>query len=137
MKKELQDKIFNDFPQLYRDRVLPDTISRMCDGFYCCGDGWYDIIYNLSKEIHEFCLKHKLEGDSYIRVFQVKSKWASLRYYLEESGKLTKDQYDEVYALISKAANMSSKTCEVCGKPGKLYEANYWASTLCEEHRNR
>jgi len=136
MKKELQDKIFNDFPQLYRDRFLPDTISRMCDGFYCCGDGWYDIIYNLSKEIHEFCLKHKLEGDAYIRVFQVKSKWASLRYYLGETGKLSKDQYDEVYALISKAANMSSKTCEVCGKPGKLYEANYWASTLCEEHRS-
>jgi len=136
MIKELQDKIFNDFPQLYRDRVLPDSISRMCDGFYCCGEGWYDIIYNLSKDIHEFCLKHKLEGDSYIRVFQVKSKWGTLRYYLEEPGKLSPEQYKEVYSLIMKAQNLSAITCEVCGKHAELHDVKGWVTTVCEIHRN-
>ena len=135
MKKELQEKIFNDFPELYRDRLLPDSVSRMCDGI-CCGNGWYDTIYELSKEIHEFCLKHKLTGDRYIRVFQVKQKMGGLRYYIE-SYELLESISKELQASITKAEAKAAVTCEVCGKPGKLCEIRNWYNTLCPIHKDQ
>ena len=135
MKQELQTKLFNDFPELYRDRVLPDTISRMCEGF-CCGNGWYDIIYDLSIEIHKFCFTHHLVGDRYVRVFQVKQKLGTLRYYLEDD-KLLGATYKELYELIRKAEAKSEITCEVCGKPGELCEIRNWYNTLCPIHKDQ
>jgi hypothetical protein len=135
MKKELQDKLFNDFPTLYRDRALPETVSRMCDGF-CCGNGWFDIIYELSKQIHEFCLKHNLTGDNYVRVFQVKQKLGSLSYYLEDV-KLQEAIDKELHELIMKATSKAAVTCEVCGKPGELCEIRNWYNTLCPIHKDQ
>lgn len=135
MKKELQDKLFNDFPTLYRDRVLSDTVSRMCEGF-CCGNGWYDIIYDISKEIHEFCLKHQLIGDSYVRAFQVKQKLGGLRFYI---GRPQPPNVlgIELNDIITRGEERAAVTCEVCGAPGQLCEIRNWYNTLCPIHKDQ
>lgn len=50
MRKELQNKLFDDFPLLYGDRTKPMTQTCMCWGI-CTGDGWYDIIRELSEKL--------------------------------------------------------------------------------------
>ena len=43
MKKELQDKLFEKYPKLYRQKDLDKTQTAMCWGI-SCGSGWYNII---------------------------------------------------------------------------------------------
>lgn len=50
MNKELDDKLCRDFPNLYSDRHVSMQETCMCWGFNC-GDGWFDIIYNLSSKL--------------------------------------------------------------------------------------
>lgn len=57
---------------------------------------------------------------------QVKEKFGSLRFYADN---ISADQ--EKY--IAFAENMSERTCEVCGKRGKLRTGG-WLRTLCNEH---
>jgi hypothetical protein len=142
MRVSSQDKIFNDFPQLYRDRHLPDTVTRIGDGL-CCGEGWFEILYNLSKEIDDFCKKHNLTGNNYVCAWQVKSKLGGLRFYTglawghkyTDIVPLTKEQNEELRAIICNAEELSFKTCETCGKPGKLYEERNWLYIACDEHK--
>jgi len=58
---------------------------------------------------------------------QVKEKYGTLRFYIDGGT-------DEHYALISFAEGMSYRTCDVCGRPGKL-NRNGWLSVRCKEHR--
>ena len=57
---------------------------------------------------------------------QVKEKFGGLRFYVNGAN-------EEHYNYISFAENMSYRTCEKCGNPGKLY-TNGWHTTLCEKH---
>ena len=57
---------------------------------------------------------------------QVKEKFGGLRFYVHRAT-------EEHYNYISFAENMSYRTCEKCGNPGKLY-TNGWHTTLCENH---
>lgn len=50
MKKELDEKLTKAFPLLYADRHGDKRSTCMCWGF-SCGDGWFDIIWNLSEKL--------------------------------------------------------------------------------------
>ena len=56
MKPELENKLCNDFQELYSERVKPSTESLMCFGMDV-EDGWYDIIESLSS-----CIKHHVDS---------------------------------------------------------------------------
>ena len=43
MKKELQNKLFESYPKIFRQKDLDKTVSAMCYGIGC-GDGWYSLI---------------------------------------------------------------------------------------------
>jgi len=133
MKPELEKKLFNMFPDLYRDHKLPDSVSRMGDGF-CVGDGWYDIIEDLSVKIDILFLKNKLNENDYPSVFQVKEKFGGLRYYMNDCSKLSAECKEELYTLIQEAEAKASQTCQVCGKPGHLVDDGHWLVTLCVDH---
>ena len=72
MRKELTEKLYNDFPDLYEQRAWSIQESCMPWGFEC-GDGWYDLIYQLSKDLMATCDK--------VRAVQVKEKFGGLRFY--------------------------------------------------------
>jgi hypothetical protein len=79
MRDELQKKLFDDFPHLYRNR----NESSMQRGFEC-GDGWYDLIYTLSRDIEKAANEIGLKPDSpdWPMCRQVKEKFGSLRFYV-------------------------------------------------------
>jgi hypothetical protein len=128
MSPEKTNILYKDFPLLYRDRVLPESVSRMCDGF-CCGSGWFSIIYNLSKELDAVFVDEMRRKPSfeYPSVFQVKEKYGTLSYYI--NGNLGK-----AHEIISKWEIASSATCEDCGSTNGVAMRQYgiWISTRCE-----
>lgn len=119
MKKKHTQKLLKDFPHqfsYYHDHTKP--MMPMVFGFEC-GDGWYEIIYNLTKKLSEVSPE--------TRVLQVKEKFAGLRYYVDTCN-------DEGYALIDEAEDMSFKTCEVCGSTENVkVRGDYWIQTRCEK----
>jgi len=50
MKKELQDKLFETYPNIFRQKDLDKTQTAMCWGI-SCGDGWYTILDELCANI--------------------------------------------------------------------------------------
>jgi hypothetical protein len=56
MNPKLTKELIDKYPELYADHTKPPTESLMCFGFEC-GDGWYDIIDNLSR-----CIKNQVDS---------------------------------------------------------------------------
>lgn len=124
MNKELQQKLYNDFPDLYRQKDWSMKETCMVWGFDV-GDGWYDIIYDLSKKITEL--------DPEVQAIQVKEKFGGLRFYI---GGVNKDVADDVYDAINIAEDLSYKTCEECGTMENVSQnKSGWILTLCESCR--
>jgi len=119
MKQELQQELVNKYPKLYKDYGGNPRETCLAFGFEC-GDGWYNIIADLSEKLSKY---------EEIFATQVKEKFGSLRFYI---GPCNKENWDEVYKLISEAESKSAETCEVCGKPGKTV-GRQWLRTLCVE----
>lgn len=155
MKPELEQKLVKKYPKLYRDYGGNMMVTCMCWGF-SCGDGWYNIINNLSKSLCEFNVD--------VIADQVKEKFGGLRFYYHVERKPTivgtafykirmfmyrnnlgrlynaivnlrqrffKTTTEKISDLVHKAEYKSYETCEVCGKPGKTVGGG-WVSTLCD-----
>ena len=130
MKKELEDKIVNDFPGMFKHR---DNLkaSLMAFGFEC-NDGWFDLIHNLCRDINAF-YNGKIPEQFYVQ--QVKEKFGGLRFYVSCAP-------EEVFNMIHAAEGHSYSICENCGKEHQPSEGEYtsfyrdalpWIVTLCDE----
>jgi len=126
MKEELQNKLYEDFPKIFRQKDLPMSDTCMCWGI-CVDDGWYNLIRNLCAEIQAY-VDHS--GIKQVEASQVKEKFGGLRFYTDGGDK-------KVYELIRFAENLSYKTCEICEKKGELLTRGGheygWRKTLCDE----
>lgn len=110
---------FKENPNLSYTEML-DFSNRKSIGLGIeCGDGWFDLIYNLSEKLEN------LHQD--LKVVQIKEKFGTLRYYLEVDT-------EESIKLIQEAENSSGNICEICGKSGTLIGKG-WAKARCEEHK--
>lgn len=118
-------KLLNDFPKLYIQSKLPPTQSCMCFGFEC-GDGWFSLIYNLSKDIQDYIDRNNLNQ---VEVFQVKEKFGSLCFYIDQGD-------DYIFDLINKVEKDSCSICEFCGSPGKIIGGG-WLMCLCDNCRSK
>lgn len=110
------------YEQLYNDNK-----SAFIDRFWGieCGDGWYHLVEPLVKYVSDY--NNKIEDkDDHILIIQIKEKYAGLRFY-------TSTETEELGKLISEAEELSYKTCETCGKDGKVVGKG-WIYTACEEH---
>lgn len=121
MNKNNEKALYDRFKTMYSGVDLPPTESLMCFGFEC-GDGWFNIIWNLSEELE------KLHPN--IKATQVKEKYGTLRFYIAG---VPHEVFDDIYMAIDQATLLSAKTCEECGAPGQLCHAGYWFRTLCPE----
>lgn len=125
MNEENTEKLYSEFPELYRGKKRPISESSMSYGF-AYGDGWFDLIYKLSKEIVEYCQSNNIEIPE---VRQVKEKLGTLKFYLN-----IRDQY--ICNIFEEVEIISAKTCEICGKDGKTQATGYQYSTLCSDYIN-
>lgn len=129
MRPELDEILCKYFPLLYTNRHASIMETCMAWGFEC-GDGWFQLIYNLSAKLEALIWKFAEDNPNseYLPcASQVKEKYGTLRFYMDFE---TKEMSD----LISEAENLSGKVCDVCGGPGKR-RGDGWVSTRCEEHR--
>lgn len=127
MKEELTKQLLEKYPKLYADYYKPMNETCMCWGFEH-GDGWYNLIDELSKELTEISEKHNIQ----IIADQVKEKYGGLRFYFSISGECEKAIEDLVYTAVRKAEEKADITCEECGADGaQLNHRSYWYKTLC------
>ena len=83
--------------------------NSMCWGFEC-GDGWYQLLYDLSQELSNYLTEHSALD---FEVVQVKSKFGVLHFHLNYRDA-------ETEKMIELARQRASVTCELTGKPGQL-----------------
>ncbi len=118
--------VFEKWPAWFRNKG-DYRLSGMGLGF-CCGDGWYDIIYQLCQQLEPMVAALGV-GASDFQVVQVKEKFGGLRIYADGSN-------DEIEAAINLAGELIVLTCEVCGNAGRREEdATGWWKTLCASCR--
>ena len=138
MRQELDDLLCQRYPDIFRDRHGDMAETGMCWGFGC-GDGWFDIIDGLCAEITS---QVKAGTMPPVVASQVKEKSGHLRFYIR--GHFKRHENPEAHRLIDLAQHKAERTCQECGKPVELTDAQRWsaACTVCpvcaaEQERSR
>ena len=143
MKQELQNQLFEKYPQLFANKDKSPRESLMCFGIEV-GNGWYEILSNLCWMIkqHEDNISSRKEylsknnpeklvlAQEYfsVKFDQIKEKYGGLRIYFSGG-----DNY--VDGLVNMAEAISYHICEICGDKGEANKVG-WISVRCETHRN-
>ena len=128
MKKELQNKLFESYPKIFRQKDLDKTVSAMCYGIGC-GDGWYSLIDTMCGNIKNQMdnVNRNKPGDKHLicEATQVKEKFGGLRFYVQGSD-------DFIDGIIDLAESMSYRICSQCGNASTPNEKKRgWIYTLC------
>jgi len=144
MDKELQDKLYKNYPKIFKQKDLPSTETCMCWGI-TCGDGWYNILDSLCQTIKnrvnsvnnriDLEIQNKkptlvpfnTQKKMYCEAAQVKEKYGSLRFYIDGG-----DVY--IRGAIAMAESLSKVVCELCGNIKKL-DNNKQIKVRCEKCR--
>ena len=103
MNNHKTNELYEKFPHLYRERTAPLESSHMAWGFQC-GDGWYKIIYEMSKKID----KISKEGE-FAPAISLVSKHEDGTLYVAVSN-ITPPVAD----IVTRATEQSRLTCELC-----------------------
>lgn len=135
MRQDLEQQLRKDFPLCFGDVDKPFTESLM--GFGCeCNDGWESIIRAACEQaeplIKKWLKENPNDRDFMPRLMQVKEKYGTLRMYWSS--------YPKGFDKIERdAEKKSAKTCETCGKPGKVRGRGwYYCSCLtCAKPEDR
>lgn len=122
MRKELDKKLCEKYPKIFRDRNESPRVTSMYWGF-SCDDGWYGLIDALCATIKRHAEKEDLD----VRAVQVKEKFGGLRFYIYGGD-------DAIYEYVHFAEMMSYHICEKCGMTGPEVSQTKggWIKTLCE-----
>ena len=141
MREELDKKLVEDFPDIFRDRYEPMSKTSMCHGFP--GDGWYNSIRKICIEMHRITKK---TGIHFVAT-QVKEKFGLLRFYFSDDGRLLtlsknarKRYIKYMWRFTSIVENETENICENCGDFGCLRTHRPWIRVLCDkcnEKRNK
>lgn len=119
MRKELDEALCRDFPDLYAQRHDDMRHTAMCWGFQC-GDGWEPLIRKLSENLTKLA---KWE-DAEVVVSTVKEKYGTLSFYVWSGT-------DIMYDVIHGAENRSGSICEECGAYGRVRSRGNWLACRC------
>ena len=103
MDSQKTNELYERFPHLYRERNAPLASSKMGWGFQC-EEGWYKIIYQLSKQIQ----KMSNDGEHAPAITEVSKNEDGTLYI--EARNLTPPVAD----IIATAREQSRLTCELC-----------------------
>ena len=130
----------------------PDLFQKSGDFEFSIGEGWFDIVDILCGflshdiETAKRRLKYAMENpeakfkqsiaeleknvvtarEKLPVLAQVKEKFGTMRFYVDGGT-------PEMHNYIEFAEAMTSRTCEVCGNPGKSRSGG-WVRVLCDKH---
>lgn len=162
MRKELQEKIQEDYPFMKQTNVESELNTYRCYGFECA-DGWYDLIDNCLKEIVARYVEDGigLEDIDFVPE-QVKEKFGTLSFFytyqaLEECEDIewnkreeayhktykrlledpkVKKRHEDIREIVSRVESLSSGICEFCGAEGEVRNHRKygldWLSAQCD-----
>ena len=127
MKQDLIKQLYTKYPDMFR-------ISKDHEGFIrpakvVCDDGWYDIVDQLCWTIsHYIDYKNNYTNEpvSPVVFSLIREKIGGLRIYWAGG-----DLY--VRGVIDMACNISTKICEISGRPGDLYAKNGWYKSVAHD----
>lgn len=106
------------------DIEIEKVKARMVDDKSLPGSGWYQIIATLNRKLEML--------DPEYKIFQIKEKFGSLRYYYESDVKISAVK-EAMNRYIRYAEMQSIQTCEECGANAKPRKTNYgWMKTRCD-----
>lgn len=150
MKQELQQQLFEKYPELFTQHALGPMVSPMGRGLEC-GDGWFYIIDTMcwclvrrkrdlvsrieSGKKYDWDFLPKIEAELAAcpdppTFAQIKEKFGTLRVYIDGGDAVSE-------AVIAFAESMSAVTCEECGERGEVRDGS-WIRTLCDScHEQR
>ena len=162
MSPELDKKLVEKYPEIFKNRFADPSETCMCWGF-SCGDGWYNIIDQLCRaiEAHQENNKKSIEWaidfnkeleEAKANEFQGWADWRAKepREVPEEIAPVVAIQVKEKYGTLRfyysggddfvegavwLAEMMSAVTCEECGAPASLERDQGYFQTLCDKHR--
>ena len=136
MNKELDKKLCDKYPVIFRERCLSMSQTAMCWGIQS-DDGWWELIDDLCAQLD---LIHRKFGVATVAT-TVKEKYGGLRFYthqeLDKGRKETADDkviLDILDAVVSQAEAISYSRCEICGDFGYMHMKGSWYKTLCSDH---
>lgn len=154
MRKDLQEKLFRQYPKIFPERLRRDSQTSCMYWGLTCGDGWYSIIENLCGQ-----LQHNTDKNDFPQVVaaQVKEKFGGLRFYYDLEGgpdeRLPKSidiggrrimlphrdssyQNGVIRGMVAAHESMSYSTCESCGTTdparGVRVSRTDWIRTRCQ-----
>lgn len=158
MTPELDKKLVEKYPLIFRDRYEDPSKTCMYWGFEC-GDGWYNIIDVMCAQIQHHIewrqeqIEHTIKWNANVNdpdyewiafvpreerkvpeeieqvvAIQVKEKFGGLRFYYYGGD-------DYIRGVVDLAESLSYKTCEICGAPGKSNDEG-WVTTRCKNHED-
>jgi hypothetical protein len=152
MNEKNTQKLYQDFPVLYRD-ARPGVEDSCVQWGFSCGDGWYQLIRKFSAAIEAEAKKLGLDTQSeeWPRALQVKEKFGTLRFYVVTPADSSESQSEgvgvesvggvvsirpiarvqSIRELVSQAEATSAEICETCGAPGSLNTDGGWWRTTC------
>ena len=122
MKKELQDKLYEKYPKIFKQKDDDMTTTCLCWGLEC-GDGWFDLIERLCDS-----LQFHTDNNNYpqVEATQVKEKFGTLSFYTSGA-----DEYLSGY--INFVESMSATICETCGTNQNVTQTKGWIKTICKK----
>jgi hypothetical protein len=107
--------IVGTFPEFFHSNNFPID----------CGNGWYQLIFKLCRQIKKYLRKHPEIAKDF-QVVQIKQKFGGLRFYVSASSEI-------ISRYIHLAMHKSYNICESCGhSPAKEY-GKCWIVTLCKK----
>jgi hypothetical protein len=126
---ELESRLFDAYPELYRARLGAENVAIKTLGIEC-GDGWFHLLADLSEELVESAIRagRRTSQSDWPAIVQVKQKFGGLRVYLG----LPDDRYTPI---LESYRLKSHKTCEECGQPGETGRSSHGVITACSNHR--
>ena len=151
MNEDNTQKLFKNFPRLYRGDGQEKRNAHMNWGFEC-GDGWFRLLYDLSSAIEREARKLGIDpaSEDWPRTRRVKEKFGTLRYYVCTPGPDADDINNMIWELnngvvsfrpvasigsirnlVEVAEAQSEHICVTCGLAGTLRTEGWW-KVLCD-----
>jgi len=94
-------------------------------------DGWFYIIYDLGQKINSYCLENEIKPP---KIQQIKEKFGTLRFYYSWQEDVDDAHKEQVRVWVRNVEELSERTCEQCGEPGKVIVDNGVFKTVCQKH---
>ncbi len=137
MKHETELEFVKKYPKILRDYRGDPMQTCMAFGIETDGEGWNDLLDKCMEKLQYFCdLCSKNGEEVQVVANQIKSKYATLRFYVSVYGANSIED-NIIDDIINQAEAESARTCEVSGKHGEACKRGGWYKTLCYEEARK